>query len=185
MAVLSNARLQFFSSRRIPDRIWAEGDSYMAGAGGAGLSITLRANGHVVIVGALGGSEITGTRARLIADAALARKCLVLVWDGSQNGYVDAESYTDILEAGLNAVAGNFVVIPAAVPFGTSNQTQQLAILAEFVARWPAKTYDWREDIANTGGVINEDRMFNYPTDTVHLNATAMGEAYTGVSAFL
>lgn len=185
MATLSNARLQFFSSRRLPDRIWAEGDSYMAGASGAGLSISLRALGHVVINAAVGGATMSDIRDRLIADGALARQCKVIVWDGSQNGYTTAGAYADQLGVGLAAIGGNFIVIPAAVPFGTADQTQQLAIREEFVARWGSKVFDWRGAIPATAGVINQDRMLNYPTDAVHLNATAHGEMAAAVAAGL
>lgn len=186
MAILTNKQLQFYASRRIAGRIWAEGDSYVGGAGGASLAISLRALGHTVIVAGVGGSTMAEVRDRLIADAALARQCTVVVWDGSQNGYVDADSYADLLATGLAAATtGDFIVIPAAVPFGTVDTTQQIAIRDEFLSRWGAKMHDWRDAIANTAGVIDQNRMLDYPTDAVHLNTTAHGEEAAALSALL
>jgi hypothetical protein len=186
MAALTSKQLQFYSSRRLSGRVWMEGDSYAAGASGAGLCFSLRALGFTVIVAAVGGSTMTDIRDRLIADAGMARHCKIVVWDGSQNGYTTDSAYADLLEAGLQAAEGlGLVVIPAAAPYGTADTTQVVAIRDEFTARWGARCHDWREAIANTAGVIDQNRMLNYPTDTVHLNTTAHGEEAAAIAALL
>jgi hypothetical protein len=185
MATLTNAQLQFYSARHIERVFWAVGDSYVGGAGGASLAIGLRNQGLTVISSAVGGSTMADIRDQIFADLPLIRRCTALVvWDGSANGYVDAVSYADLLEAALDAAGVPFVVLPSAVPFG---QVSTIAgpIRDEFVARWGSSVHDWRGSIANTAGVINENRMLNYPADNVHLNQTAHNEAAAAIAALL
>lgn len=184
MATLTNAQLQFYSSQHITNRLWVEGDSYAQVTGGAGLSLSLRNLGYVVIVTAVGGSSMAGIRDRILADASLIRQCTLVVWDGSADGYTTLAEYVDALEAGLDAIGSDFILVPAGVPYGMTD-TVQSAIRDEFEARWPGKVHDWRGSIANTGGVINQDRMLNYPTDAYHLNTTAHDEEAMGVEVMI
>ena len=188
MAKLTNPQLQFYSSRREPFRVWTEGDSYAGAAGGAGMPISLRAQGYVVINSGVGASAMTGVRDRLIQNASLIRQCQrLIVWDGSPNDYGTISGYCDTLQEGLNAAGIDFIVIAPAVPYnmGGDYEALALAIRDEFEARWPGKIHDWREAIANTDGVINQDRMLDYPTDSWHLNTTAHDEEAAALAELL
>lgn len=146
----------------------------------------MRANGHTVIIGAIGGSTISDAAARVTTDAELIRKCQkFFYWDGRQNGLTTVPAYADILAGMLATARIDYVIVPCVAPFATIDPAQEVAVRDEFVSRWPTKTYDWRNNIANTGGIVNQNRMLNYPTDTDHLNQTAHTEAYTGYSALL
>ena len=185
MATLTNAELQFYSSRNIADRTWAEGDSYVGGAGGASFAIGLRNQGRVVISSAVGGSELADIQTRVTQYRRMIQQCSrIVIWDGSPNGYVDAESYADEMQGILDTAGIDFIVLPSAVPYGQAD-TQAIPIRDEFEARWPGKVCDWRDYIANTDGVIDENRMLDYPTDAWHLNQTAYDEAGAGVDGMI
>jgi len=185
MATRSLSEIKFLSMRFADFRVWTEGDSYVSGSGGASFDAGLRGQGITLASTAVGGASMTDIRDRLIANKSTIRKCnLLVVWDGSHNGYVDAESYVDLLQEGLDAVGIDFIVIPAAIPYGATD-SGQIAIRDEFEARWPGKVCDWRDYIPNTGGVIDQNRMLNYPTDSTHLNQTAYDEAAAGVAGMI
>ncbi|WP_105386084.1 SGNH/GDSL hydrolase family protein [Neorhizobium alkalisoli] len=79
--------LQHASSGFAATDIFAEGDSYTAGAGGVSLSGTLRTDtDRAVINTAVGGSTLAAARDRLIAEPNARGKTLV-IWDGSANSY--------------------------------------------------------------------------------------------------
>lgn len=181
MVALTSTECAFYSTRSHTTVLWVEGDSYVSGA--AGLAQSLRDAGHIVVSTALGGSTMTNIRDRLISNASLIRQVdKLIVWDGAQAEFTTADAYADLLETGLNAVGATpFVLIPEATPYGTADDTEQLAILAEFESRWPGRVFDWRDSIAHTNGVINQNRMLDYPTDPTHLNDTAHDEAVTGL----
>jgi hypothetical protein len=168
--------------------LWTEGDSYMDGAGGADLkTIVGLVTGRDVSDTSVGGATMADIRDRIVANTSSKAQSILIVWDGSTNGYVDAASYTDELETGIDALGhSRFVVIPSAVPFGLSyTGSRSEALHAEFISRWPDNTLSWRDWIANTDGTINEDRMLDYPTDPTHLNQTAMNEMAAGIKAFI
>jgi hypothetical protein len=178
MALLSKTELQFYGSRSATFRIWAEGDSYVGGAPDAATSFqaALRAQGYIVMSSAVGGSTMTDIRDRILANVRLIRQCdYIVVWDGSHNGYVDAASYTDLLETGLDAAGIPFIAIPAAVPYDYPSTTQPDAILAEYESRWPGSVYDWRDAIPTTNGRIDQDQMLFYQGeyDATHLSLDA------------
>jgi hypothetical protein len=167
-----------------------EGDSYAGGAGGVSLPTTLQTlMSRPVINTGVGASEMSGIRDRVLlaADADLL-PCTTVIWDGSQNGYTTASAYTDLLATAIAKLGHNrFIVIPAAVPYnlGPYAGSQAEAIANEYQSRWPNNFLHWRDWIANTNGVINQDRMLNYPSDAWHLNQTAMNEMAAGISAFI
>jgi hypothetical protein len=166
-----------------PD-IRLEGDSYMGGACRVDIASSIKAAiGRNVVSTAVGGSEMAGARDRLLApeNRGLLRRITVL-WDGSQNGYRTAESYADQVAEGIAALEHDrFIIIPAAVPAGSSNPTQQLAIADEFKRRWPDNYLDWRSFIPNTDGVINADQM----CDQVHLAKPALDAMGDGIASFV
>lgn len=158
----------------------------MEGAGGASFAQGLRNAGLVVIELATGAADMPAIVAQLIANLAIIRQCShLVVWDGSANGLTTVAAYSDQLEAGLDAVGLPFIVVPAGVPYNLGPGTTALAIRDEWETRWPGRVYDWRDDIPNTDGVINQDRMLDYPSDLYHLNQTAYDEAGAGVAAML
>lgn len=185
MATLTGPELQLLSSRHIAVRVAAVGDSYVNGAGGASFAIGLRNQGKVVINLGAGGATMTDIVAQITSNLSIIRQCShLVVWDGSANGLVTTESYLDELQTGLSAAGLPFVVIPVSVPYNTSAAGYP-DFLAAMVARWGGRVHDWTTTIANTAGVINQNRMLDYPTDTIHLNQTAYDEAGAGVAAML
>lgn len=182
-------RVALYSSERPPGNvIRTEGDSYMGGAGGVSLPTTL---GTVMARGVIntgqGGSEMGGVRDRVrdLANAYLLRQTTVF-WDGSQNGLTTVTAYCDLLAEAIAALGHQrFVVIPCAVPYGQAPGVDSLGVQSEMQARWPNNFLDWRDYIPNTSGTINLDQMLNYPTDSWHLNQTAMNAMAAGISAFV
>lgn len=188
MATLSSPALQVFSSRsQASQRVAGIGDSFVANASGVGVQSTMAANSKLFILFAAGGAEVPAVRDQMVNNAALIKKYCVkmLIWDGSPNmpgvePFPGASAYADYFATGIAAAGIDFVIIPSACPFG-GDPTVHVQIRDEFVARWGSKVYDWRNNIPNTGGVINSDRML----DTIHVNQTAHNEAYTGYSSQL
>ncbi|MBP1851492.1 hypothetical protein [Rhizobium halophytocola] len=168
------------------DAIWTEGDSYVANTGGTGLSLETRnISGRAVITTAVGGSAISDIEARVAIRATLLKELTFVLWDGSPNDYGSIEDYCGRIGNILNRLDHErFVLIPPSVPYGMSG-SNALAIRAEMRLRWPDHILDWRDWIANSDGVIDEDRMLNYPADLYHLNSSAMTQMATGLQAFL
>lgn len=181
MTILSSQFLQIYSSRRAAIRYAGFGDSYTAGANSAGIYFSMIANGKVIIMFAAPGAAIDAVKDQMVNNAAIAnRYCKkALIWDGSQNGYTSIAQYGGLMATGIAALAIDFVIIPAAAPFGLADQTQVLAIRDDFVSRWGAKVYDWRNNVPNTGGIINADQM---QVDQVHLIQSAQDLCYVGYS---
>lgn len=164
-----------------------EGDSYMGGSGGVVLPNTLAIQaGRVIANTAVGSSTMADIRDRVLLPAnAYLLQTTTIFWDGSHNGYVSNPQYLGELQQAITALGhGRFVVIPPAVPFGSAPATAEF-IAAGMQAAWPNNYLDWRSYIPNTAGVINLDQMLNYPTDTVHLNQTAMNSMSTAINAFI
>jgi hypothetical protein len=190
MATLTAPELQFLSSQHIAARVWAEGDSYVSGAGTGSFTSALRtALDCVVISSAVGGATMEDVRSHLRHYRSMIRQCeRLIIWDGRHNGYVDAESYTDVLQEGLEAVGIPFVVIPACVPYGITDASQEEAIRDEYLLRWPADTYDWRDDIPNNGTAVDQNQMLDLgggSYDTAHLGQGALDLAAAGVANHL
>jgi hypothetical protein len=188
MAAISSALLQIFSSRsRASERVAGIGDSFMANASGVGVQSTMAANNKILIQFGAGGATVDAVRDQMINNAAVIRKHCVkmLIWDGSPNmadgePFPGAAAYTDYLATGIAAVGIDFTIIPSTAPFngGTAGAVIHEQIRDEFVSRWGSKVYDWRNNIPNTDGVVNADRML----DTIHITQTAHNEAYAGYS---
>lgn len=180
-------RTVVFDGEYVPDNTLSlEGDSFGGGAGGAGLGISLAAAvGTGVVNTAEGGSTMQAIADRLVANPGIYRGDLVIC-DGSQNGYTNVKEYFAPLVAALAVIKPKrFVIVTAVIPFGggpyAGSQVEAIRIGAE--ARFGSAVVDYRDWVANTNGIVNEDRMLNYPTDSVHLNATAHNELATGVLA--
>jgi hypothetical protein len=170
-----------------PD-IRLEGDSYMGGACTLRIADYLKATtGRRVEVTAVGGSEMSGIRDRILSREFRPYLGMVtVVWDGSPNGMGSATAYADTLGEGIAALGHDqFVVIPAAtVPGrdgGAGNTRAADEIFAEFAARWPDNLYDWREDLPNSGGVVDPSQM----CDAVHLNEQGLRAVAKGVARFI
>lgn len=177
------ARLAAMGPIVSPD-VRLEGDSYMGGACRVDIASSIEAAlGRDVVSTAVGGSEMAGARDRLLArENRGLRRRITALWDGSQNGFRTAESYADEAAEGIAALEHDrFIIIPAAVPAGSSNPTQQLAIAEEFKRRWPDNYLDWRSFIPNTDGVINADQM----CDQVHLAKPALDAMAEGIASFV
>lgn len=185
-----NAARQVVLNRRahFPNRLWVDGDSYVGGAYGYSFAIGLRNAGYEVISTGVGSSTMAQIRDRVIGNALLIRQCAALViWDGSFNGLVTVESYTDIVAEAVNAAGVRTIVVPAAVGFGNGAiKATAEELRDEFLSRWPTNTYDWRDDIPNTDGVINEDQMAHPElNDLYHLAQSPYDLAGAGVVAML
>jgi hypothetical protein len=187
MATSTGPELQLLSSRHITNRAWMDGDSGVGGAYGYSLPIGLRNAGWVVISTGVGSSTMAEIRDRVIANAPLIRQCAALViFDLSNNGLVTVDAYTDELETAVSAAGVRTIVVPAWVGFGNDGaKPTSEAIRDEFEARWPTNTCDWRDFVANTAGVVNEDRMAAPPGDLYHGNQTAYDELGVGIAAML
>lgn len=162
-----------------------EGDSYMGGACGVAIGpLISKAMGRLVVATAKGGSTMAESRDRVLApENARYLNYVTVFWDGSQNGFVDAISYADELEAAIKALGhDHFIVIPAAIPAGQDSGTQVPAIMAEFEKRWPDNVLDWRGvlPVAANGGLA-DDQM----CDKVHLNEGALNNMAWAIAGFI
>lgn len=158
-----------------------EGDSYIGGAGGVGMPLSYSAVAdRIVTATGVGGSDMDGIKSRMLdANNAELLAATTVFWDGSPNGLTTVAAYCSLLQDCINALGhSRFVVIPPAI----GDNTLKTQIRDEMLLRWPNNTYDWRPYILNAGGVIDATR---FQSDGVHLNATGMGEAVTGLKAFM
>jgi hypothetical protein len=161
-----------------------EGDSYMRGACNISITPELKAAlNRSVVSTALGGSEMGAVRDRTLAPANKALLPYITVfWDGSQNGMTTVAEYADLLGQAIAALGhDHFVVIPAGVPAGVTDQTQTTAIQREFKRRWPDNFLDWREILPTKNGAINADQQ----CDAVHLNAKGLQAMAKGIASFI
>lgn len=94
--------------------IYAEGDSYMAGAGGVALSSDIRTlTGRPVASSAVGGSTLQQVYDRLVARPYERGKPLV-IWDGSGNSYGSVAATLAIIDQiiALHGDASKIIVVP-------------------------------------------------------------------------
>lgn len=154
MAVLpelsSPQYLQFLSSRSISNRIWTEGDSYMAGAYGVIFNQKLRiATGRVVINSAVGGAPIADIQARIETYKALiAQGFTVVIWNGSADGNYNVAQNNAFVDAVVAAVGKQRLVILPSVNCGpsadgvVSSQTLALEAHRDYIASQGIVTFD-------------------------------------------
>jgi hypothetical protein len=177
------SRLGAFKPILVPE-LRTEGDSYMGGACSYSITTELKAVlGRGVVSTAVGGSEMGEARDRVLsAENRNLLGHVTVFWDGSQNGITTVDDYADELAAAIDVLGhDHFIIIPAAVPSGTKDAAQQLAIQAEFKRRWPDNILDWRDVLPNTAGIIDADQM----CDAVHLNRTALNTMARGIAGFI
>lgn len=158
-----------------------EGDSYIGGASGVGMPIAYCAlSDRIVTSTGFGGSDMTGIRSRILdPNNRELLPAITVFWDGSPNGLTTVSGYCDQLQDCISALGhGRFVVIPPAI----GDNTLKAQIRDEMARRWPSNTCDWRPYILNSAGVIDSSR---FQSDGIHLNATGMAEAATGLKALL
>jgi hypothetical protein len=136
MASLANAWLQAITSRNVTTRIWAEGDSYMDGAGGVVLNNMLRSDtGRVVISTAVGGATLSDVLSRIQSCSSFLAGRTVVIWDGSPNSYGTVAAYLAIVDqiAAIVGIGKLIFVRPAAVGPSSDGSVTQLTLDIEAV----------------------------------------------------
>lgn len=177
----------FGGPRHVPGLIRTEGDSYMAGVSGVVLTTLLAtATSRTTVNTAVGGATISDISGRIALPANTGvRKQTTVIWDGIPTEATDAPSYVATYQQAIqNLGYDRYVIVMPSVPFGATAPTQALAeaIGTLLNTTFPGHVIDWRPTIPNTSGVINQDQMVNYPTDTQHLASSPM-TAMAGVIA--
>jgi hypothetical protein len=131
MALPDPSWLAAITSRNVTNRIWGEGDSYMAGANGVALNNTLRSDtGRIVISTAVGGSTLDMALTRMQAYASYLSGCTIVIWDGSPNGYTSVAYYLGLIDQ-IVALVGKakLIIIRPAGPGPSADGTVQQTTL--------------------------------------------------------
>lgn len=177
---------RWWNAIRAARHIRTEGDSYMGGACGVHIKTLIERSApyYSVTNTALGGSEITGVRDRVLdPENAALLPYITVFWDGRQNGYTTTEEYVATLAEAINALDHErFIVIPPGVPFNIANPTEEADIRRAFLARWPANTLDWR------GLVLTVDGNRFDPVamcDDTHLSESGLRSVAEAINAFI
>lgn len=185
----------FWPITRAEGGVWdgnirTEGDSLMDGAYGVALNayIASLVPQKLHTDTAVGGATMTEIRDRVLdpANSALRRRTTIF-WDGSQNGITTVSEYADLLAQAIAALGhNNFVVVPPINPYGSTYAgSQQQAIAAEFLSRWPNNFLHWQDWLTNTSGSIAQGEFYNAPTDSYHLSASGAAHMAMGIYQFL
>lgn len=177
--------------------IWTEGDSYMAGAGGAVLTNLLEAStGRITINSAVGGSTLQNIRDRVSAKSYLREKVLV-EWDGSANGFVDVPTSIALLQDMVNSKADSkylfigSINVPnpgsASSPTVSSYTTALAALRAQMLTTFgAAHVYDPLPKLQSLGtgsaddnndiaaGLAPRSTLLTQNSGEVHLSLTAL-----------
>lgn len=102
--------------------IFADGDSYMAGANSVVLASDLQTLlARTVATSAVGGSTMTQIRDRILTRPWVKGRTLV-VWDGSANSYGTVSAYLTLIDEiiAFHGTPGRIVFIPAVSPNGSN-----------------------------------------------------------------
>lgn len=172
-----------------PD-IRMEGDSFIAGAYGAGLAAsTGKLTTRQIQETALGGSTLDEAVARILSptySSLLGR--VTIFWDGSENGLITVDEYLEQLQTAVDALGHDrFIVIGAAANYREDQMKLVDTINDQMLARWPENFLDWRSILllSEPGGYPAEAMFANLPTDTTHLSAAAMDLMSAAVVNFI
>lgn len=137
---------------------------------------------------AVGGSTMQDQRGYALNPANTSlRKRTMPWWDGSQNGIVTVDSYVDQQQDGIRILGHNhFVVIPPINPYGSTYAgSQQEAIAAEQLARWPNNFLHWNTFLDNVSNAIDGTMFYDPGVDNFHLSELGATQAAQGIYDFL
>lgn len=189
------SRLSVWPVERAPDDlILAEGDSYVAGAGGVSLSTSLNTalSGRPVLSRAAGGSTPTDVLTRLAAIPGLARGTVV-IWDGDMNtGSVVADQLAAYAAIVASVTHGRYLIVPPcrrADKLGTDNANVAL-VQSALADLYPGHIVDAQAILAAhaTAPGDNADVAGGYipasllQVDQAHLTSAGMGYVATAVA---
>ncbi|MBW6420394.1 SGNH/GDSL hydrolase family protein [Rhizobium sp. XQZ8] len=192
--------LQHASTHFDASDIWAEGDSYTAGANGVSLSGAVRSDsGRTVINTAVGGSTLVQVRDRLLSSPSIKGKPLI-IWDGSANSYTSV-AYTcglidDIIE--WHGDAAKIIFVPSVSVGPSSNgiktsYTSDMETIRDYIAASGVHSFDptplmnalaagSAQDLKDiSAGVVCQSLL----QDTVHLTNAAMAAVADEVVALI
>lgn len=189
------SRLSVFAAERLPDNlILAEGDSYVAGAGGVSLNAALGTalSGRPVVSRAVGGGTPMDVASRLAAIPGLARGPVV-IWDGEMNtGSVVADqlqAYADII---TRIPHGRYLILPPcrrASKSGADNANVSV-VQAALASLYPAHVVDAPAILATHATAPGDNADIaagSIPTsllqgDLAHLSSAAMAYVAAAVA---
>ena len=189
------AHLSVWPVERLPDdMILADGDSYVAGAGGVSLTAALSAalSGGPVVSRAAGGATPMDIASRLAASPGLARG-VVVIWDGDMNtGSVVADQLAAYASIVSRIPHGRYLILPPcrrASKSGTENDKVAL-VQAGLASTYPEHIVDAQAILAThaTAPGDNADVAGGYipgsllQGDLAHLTATGMGHVAAAVA---
>lgn len=190
------SQLSVWPSERLPsDMILAEGDSYVAGAGGVSLAGSLAAtlSGRPVISRGVGGATPMDIAARLDATPGLARG-IVIVWDGEMNtGSVVADQLAAYAGVVARIPHGRYLILPPCRRAAKSEaENADVALVQSALASlYPSHIVDAQAILAAhaTAPGDNADLAAGYiPTsllqaDLAHLTSIGMSHVASAVAA--
>lgn len=181
--------------RNINRSIWVEGDSYVAGSGGVGLTTSLNAS-RIAITTGVGGTAIDEQYARVAAAPGLGHTGIYVHWDGSASSALTLSQSMGYYEGIINRLNHTrFVIIPPVrlAAATVNNNTIASQTQAAIAARWPNNYIDAQAILAShaTSPGDDSDVSGNYVPDSLlqvdntHLTSTGMGYISDAVLAFL
>lgn len=188
--------LRWSIRRRGLDGIWLDGDSYSApSTGGDGLAARLSTAGRIATVTGVGGSTLDQAVARVQARP-WARDSVLIIWDGSSNGYgtlaEDMAKY-----AAIASFVPKTIILPP-VRRGVDDAGTKAAITAlqgAIATAYAGRTIDAQallaaaatspgDDADVAAGVVPSSLLVNPVTDA-HLNTAGWNVVYPAVAALL
>ena len=174
-----------------------EGDSYMSGANGVSMAETLAAlDTRQGIRTALGGGTLQQALARIQSFGEKEKNLILVVWDGSPNGYGTPSEYLATFAAIVEAWGNDrFVFVPPVRRNANSEQekTDIQAIRATMLSVYAGHTVDAQQVLADAGDPgddatdISNDVVPStlLQVDGVHLTQTGMDAVTAAVSSLL
>jgi len=182
------SRLSVWAAERLPDNmILAEGDSYVAGAGGVSLTASLGTalSGRPVVSRAVGGGTPMDVASRLAAIPGLARG-VVVIWDGEMNtGSVVADQLAAYASIVGRIPHGRYLILPPCRRAGKSGADNANVALVQsaLASLYAGRVIDAQAALAAhaTAPGDNADIAGGYvPTsllqgDLAHLTSAGMG----------
>ena len=177
------------TAARSRNYLWLEGDSYSAGGEGVYLGEKLAtATGRGITVTGVGSGTLQDAAARISdsSRAALRTQCVLIVWDGDRNGYVDVATYLAQFASIAAAMPhSNFLFLP---PLRRENLSAQIntdvaSIQAGLASTYPSNYWDAQAYLQTQGDPVADaadiaagvtPRSLLIPGFDIHLTDAAM-----------
>lgn len=169
----------------VPHDLWLEGDSYVAGAQGVGLSSSLaRLTNYTPVNQGIGGSNLEQIATRVAETASSTRRLPLVLWDGDTNDFGslpdDLSRFASIVGAADHA---RFLIVAPAPRSGQSaaQQAATRALAEALLAEYGNRAVDPMPVLAALADPVTDDSNLANGTvpasllqDGVHLTGAAM-----------